>query len=337
MKSDIKMIIESLYDLGVIKRKKRRKKVRKLLSTMKSSSTPMSSSIPSLQETPFKNTSNLQNEYLREQLLTLENANNQKPQFRELENQIENNRIFQNQTQRALLYLHNQSNPIIEEVGYDDDDNIDVASTGGSNNFENEGVDIPVSQSSIFSFFSPKKEIAKMTTPTPFKGMKPLYDSDEEGYASPMNDEMETPQPITPYKRAGMALGVGFKRAEMAMGFGSDDEEPRAKTGGGKKSYNAERKKLLDAYKERGGDDPKILGTTTKKTIEGAIKNLDDLTKYQHLYENILNGDDETLINGDITTLGKLKAEVKKRVGAVNKLKSKKEKTNLKDLVSRKK
>ena len=147
MKSDIKLIIESLYDLGVIQRKKRRKKkVKKMINTVRSSGAPMSqnSSISS-SATPFINTSNLQNEYLREQLLTLENSNAQKPQFRELENQIENNRIFQNQTQRALLYLHNQSNPIIEEVGYDEDDNIDVASTQSSDIFDDDE-DEPVNQ-----------------------------------------------------------------------------------------------------------------------------------------------------------------------------------------------
>jgi hypothetical protein len=327
MKSDIKMIIESLYDLGVIKRKKRRKKKVKKLSTAKSNSAPMSenSSIPSLSSTPFKNTSNLQNEYLREQLLTLENSNAQKPHFREIENQIENNKIFQNQTQRALLYLHNQSNPIIEEIGYDEDDNIDVASTGGSDAFGNEGVNVPVvsqPQSSFFSYFSPRKEIAKMTTPTPFKDVN-IFSSDDEGYASPMNDDFETPKPITP-----------FKRVEMAMGFGSDDEEPRAKAGGGgKRSYNAERKALLDTYKDRGGNDPNILRTTTKKTIQSAINELDDLKKYQSLYENVLGGDDEILINGDIRTLGRLKAEVKEKIKELNK--GKKDKTSVKDLLSR--
>ena len=320
------MIIESLYDLGVIQRKKRRKKkVKKLINIVRSSGAPMSqnSSIPSLQETPFRNTSNLQNEYLREQLLTLENSNAQKPQFRELENQIENNRIFQNQTQRALLYLHNQSDPIIEEIGYDDEDNIDVTSSGGSDAFESEEASEPVSQpqSSMFSFFSPRKEIAKMTTPTPFKGL--TLSSDDEGYASPMNDDFETPKPITP-----------FKRVEMALGFGSDDEDPRARGGGGaKRSYNAERKALLNSYKERGGDDPKILRTTTKKTIEGAIKNLDDLGKYKSLYANVLGGDDETLINGDITTLGRLKTEVKEKIKELNK--GKKGKTTVRELLSR--
>ena len=326
MKSDIKLIIESLYDLGVIQRKKRRKKkVKKLINTVRSSGAPMSqnSSISS-SATPFINTSNLQNEYLREQLLTLENSNAQKPQFRELENQIENNRIFQNQTQRALLYLHNQSNPIIEEIGYDDDDNIDVTSTGGSDGFADEGASEPVKPSLWSSFFSPTQEIGKMTTPAQFKDMKPLYaDSDDEGYASPMNDDFETPKPITP-----------FKRAEMAFGFGSDDEEPRAKAGGGvKRSYNANRKVLLDTYKERGGDDPKILLTTTKKTIEGAIKDLDDLKKYQNLYENVLGGDDDSLISGDITILGKLKAEVKEKIKELNK--GKKDKTSVRELLSR--
>ena len=295
MKSDIKLIIESLYDLGVIQRKKRRKKrVKKLLNT-KSSAPPMSqnSSIPS-SATPFRNTSNLQNEYLREQLLTLENSNAQKPQFRELENQIENNRIFQNQTQRALLYLHNQSNPIIEEIGYDDEDNIDVTSTGGSDAFEDEEASEPVRQGFWGNLFG-----SPNPTPTPMKSFaNNLREEMDEAEASPYNSDLEED------------VGVRVKR-----------------------SYKDNREKLRDVYKEKGGIDPKILGTTTKKSIQNAIKELDDLEKYQHLYENVFGGKDESLINGDITILGRLKTEVKKRVGELNK--GKKDKTTVKELLSR--
>ena len=314
MKSDIKLIIESLYDLGVIQRKKRRKKrVKKLLNT-KSIGAPMpqNSSIPSLQETPFRNTSNLQNEYLREQLLTLENSNAQKPQFRELENQIENNRIFQNQTQRALLYLHNQSNPIIEEIGYDDEDNIDVTSTGGSDGFEDEGASEPVKQTLWGSLFG-----SATPTPTPLKSFaNNLREEMDEFDASPYNSDFEE----TP-----------FKRVEKILGF--DDEE----AGGGgamvKKSYKDNRETLRGIYKEKGGADPKILLTGTKKTIEGAIKNLDDFAKYKSLYANVLGGDDVSLINGDIAILGRLKAEVKEKIRELNK--GKKDKTTVKDLLSR--
>jgi hypothetical protein len=205
MKSDIKLIIESLYDLGIIRRKKRRKKKVKILLNTKYSGAPMSqnSSISS-SAAPFRNTSNLQNEYLREQLLTLENSNAQKPQFRELENQIENNRIFQNQTQRALLYLHNQSNPIIEEIGYDDDDNIDVTSTGGSDGFEDEGASEPVKQTLWGSLFG-----SANPTPTPLKSFaNNLREEMDEFDASPYNSDLEE----TP-----------FKRVEKILGF--DDEE----------------------------------------------------------------------------------------------------------------
>ena len=314
MKSDIKLIIESLYDLGVIQRKKRRKKkVKKLLNTVRSSGAPMSqnSSISS-SATPFINTSNLQNEYLREQLLTLENSNAQKPQFRELENQIENNRIFQNQTQRALLYLHNQSNPIIEEIGYDDDDNIDVTSTGGSDGFGSEEASEPVKQSLWGSLFG-----SANPTPTPLKSFaNNLREEMDEFEASPYNSDIEE----TP-----------FKRVEKILGF--DDEEDG---GGGarvKKSYKDNREELKNIYKEKGGIDPKILLTGTKKTIEGAIKDLDDLEKYQSLYENVLGGNDDILINGDIRVLGRLKKEVKERIRELNK--GKKDKTSVKELLSR--
>ena len=301
MKSDIKLIIESLYDLGVIQRKKRRKKkVKKLINTVRSSGAPMSqnSSIPSLQETPFRNTSNLQNEYLREQLLTLENSNAQKPQFRELENQIEDNRIFQNQTQRALLYLHNQSDPIIEEIGYDNEDNIDVTSTGSSDIFDDEEVSEPVNRGffgAIGGLFSPNP-----STPKEMKSFMNDYKEQMADFeASPNNSDFEE--------------GGGGGRV--------------------KRSYKDNRETLRDIYKEKGGYDPKILSTTTKKTIEGAIKNLDDLAKYKSLYANVLGGDDESLIDGDITILGKLKAQVKERIKELNK--GKKDKTSVKELLSR--
>ena len=86
-------------------------------------------------------------------------------------------------------------------------------------------------------------------------------------------------------------------------------------------------------YKEKGGADPKILLTGTKKTIEGAIKNLDDLEKYQSLYENVLGGNDDILINGDIRVLGRLKKEVIERIRELNK--GKKDKTSVKELLSR--
>lgn len=319
-KSEIKMIIESLYDLGVIQKRKKRKKKR-VNKGMESQ--PITSASSSVDGTPkiFQNTSNLQNEYMREQLLGLENSNAQRPHFRELENQIENNRIFQNQTQRALLYLHNQSNPIIEEIGYDDDDNIDVAASGGSDIFENAGVDSPVvsqPQSTIFSFFN-RSPVAP--TPTPLKSFaKNIREQMDANDASPYNSDKETPKYKSP-----------FKIAEMSLGIDSDDEP---KVGGGvKRSYNADKKKLLDTYKAKGGNDPTILRTTTKKTIEVAIKNLDDLAKYQNLYENILGGEDENLISGDLKTLGKLKAEVKRRVGELNK--GKKDKTKISELLSR--
>ena len=293
MKSDIKLIIESLYDLGVIQRKKRRKKkVKKLLNT-KSNSAPMSqnSSIPS-SATPFQNTSNLQNEYLREQLLTLENSNAQKPQFRELENQIENNRIFQNQTQRALLYLHNQSNPIIEEIGYDDEDNIDVTSTGGIDAFENAEVPEPVRQGFWGNLFG-----SPNPTPTPMKGFANNLREEMDGAeASPYNSDLE--------------------------------EDVRVK-----RSYKDNREELKNIYREKGGQDPKIFATTTKKTIQNAINDLDDLEKYQSLYANVLGGVDETLIDGDITILGRLKKEVKEKIKELNK--GKKDKTSVKDLLSR--
>ena len=302
MKSDIKLIIESLYDLGIIQRKKRRKKrVKKLLNT-KSSGPPMSqnSSIPSLQETPFRNTSNLQNEYLREQLLTLENSNAQKPQFRELENQIENNRIFQNQTQRALLYLHNQSDPIIEEIGYDNEDNIDVTSTGSSDIFDDEEVSEPVVNQGFFGAIGGLFGSPNPSTPKEMKSFMNDYKEQMADFdASPNNSDFEE--------------GGGGARV--------------------KKSYKDNRETLRGIYKEKGGYDPKILSTTTKKTIEGAIKNLDDLAKYKSLYANVLGGDDESLINGDIAILGRLKAEVKEKIRELNK--GKKDKTTVKDLLSR--
>jgi len=303
MKSDIKMIIESLYDLGVIKRKKRRKKKVKKLSTAKSNSAPMSqnSSIPSLQETPFRNTSNLQNEYLREQLLTLENSNAQKPQFRELENQIENNKIFQNQTQRALLYLHNQSNqsnPIIEEIGYDNDDNIDVTSTGSSDIFDDEEASEPVKQG-FFGAIGGLFGSPTQPTPTPMKSfVNNLREQMDDAEASPYNSDFEE--------------GGGAKV---------------------KRSYKDNREELKNIYKGKGGQDPKILSTTTKKTIQNAINDLDDLEKYQSLYENVLGGNDDSLINGDITILGKLKAQVKEKIKELNK--GKKDKTSVKELLSR--
>ena len=292
------MIIESLYDLGIIQRKKRRKKkVKKLLNT-KSNSAPMSqnSSIPSLQETPFRNTSNLQNEYLREQLLTLENSNAQKPQFRELENQIENNRIFQNQTQRALLYLHNQSNPIIEEIGYDDEDNIDVTSSGGSDAFESEEASEPVKQGFWGGLFG-------------------------------------SPNPSTPKE---MKSFMNDYKEQMADFDASPNNSDLDEGGGGakvRKSYKDNRETLRGIYKEKGGYDPKILSTTTKKTIQTAIKELDDLEKYQSLYANVLGGDDESLIGGDIAILGRLKEEVKEKIRELNK--GKKDKTTVKELLSR--
>ena len=302
MKSDIKMIIESLYDLGVIQRKKRRKKkVKKLINIVRSSGAPMSqnSSIPSLQETPFRNTSNLQNEYLREQLLTLENSNAQKPQFRELENQIENNRIFQNQTQRALLYLHNQSNPIIEEIGYDNEDNIDVTSTGSSDIFDDEEVSEPVKQ----------------------------------GFFGAIGGLFGSPNPSTPKE---MKSFMNDYKEEMADFDSSPNNSDLDEGGGGlkvKKSYKDNREELKNMYKGKGGQDPKILSTTTKKTIQNAINDLDDLEKYQSLYENVLGGNDDSLINGDITTLGQLKAQVKEKIKELNK--GKKDKTSVKELLSR--
>ena len=296
------MIIESLYDLGVIQRKKRRKKkVKKLINIVRSSGAPMSqnSSIPSLQETPFRNTSNLQNEYLREQLLTLENSNAQKPQFRELENQIENNRIFQNQTQRALLYLHNQSNPIIEEIGYDNEDNIDVTSTGSSDIFDDEEVSEPVKQ----GFFGAIGGLFGSPNPSTPKEMKSFMNDYKEQIAdfdaSPNNSDLD---------EGGGGLKV-------------------------KKSYKDNREELKNMYKGKGGQDPKILSTTTKKTIQNAINDLDDLEKYQSLYENVLGGNDDSLINGDITTLGILKAQVKEKIKELNK--GKKDKTSVKELLSR--
>ena len=296
------MIIESLYDLGVIQRKKRRKKkVKKMINIVRSSGAPMSqnSSIPSLQETPFRNTSNLQNEYLREQLLTLENSNAQKPQFRELENQIENNRIFQNQTQRALLYLHNQSNPIIEEIGYDNEDNIDVTSTGSSDIFDDEEVSEPVKQ----GFFGAIGGLFGSPNPSTPKEMKSFMNDYKEQIAdfdaSPNNSDLD---------EGGGGLKV-------------------------KKSYKDNREELKNMYKGKGGQDPKILSTTTKKTIQNAINDLDDLEKYQSLYENVLGGNDDSLINGDITTLGILKAQVKEKIKELNK--GKKDKTSVKELLSR--
>ena len=139
-----------------------------------------------------------------------------------------------------------------------------------------------------------------MTTPTQLKGMKPLYaDSDDEGYASPNNSDLDE--------------GGGGARV--------------------KNSYKDNREILKNMYKGKGGQDPKILSTTTKKTIQNAINDLDDLEKYQNLYENVLGGDDESLINGDITILGKLKAQVKEKIRVLNK--GKKEKTSVKELLSR--
>jgi hypothetical protein len=46
-----------------------------------------------------------------------------------------------------------------------------------------------------------------------------------------------------------------------------------------------------------------------------------------------LGGDDESLIDGDITILGKLKAQVKERIKELNK--GKKDKTSVKELLSR--
>ena len=138
----------------------------------------------------------------------------------------------------------------------------------------------------------------------------------EEFDASPYNSDIDDQTP--------------FKKLERFIGF---DEEAE---GGGvriKKSYKDNREELRDIYKGKGGNDPKILGTTTKKTIQNAISDLDDLEKYQSLYENVLGGNDNILINGDITTLGRLKTEVKGKIKELNK--GKKEKTSVKELLSR--
>ena len=322
------MVIESLYDLGVIqkKKKKRRKKKNNKGKVAVQSVHATAQGTPVPQSPMFQNTSNLQNEYMREQLLSLENSNTQRPHIRELENQLENQRIFQNQTQRALLYLHNHSNPIIEEVGYESGDNIDVPSSGGSDAFVDEGVNEPVvyepiKQSSIFSFFTPSKtklpaQMSSAKTPQDFKNFaeqtyRELDDFDDN---TPYNSDLEDEPP----KQKTSFWGIAG-RASGIINDGDEEEQPKPK-----RSYNAEREALIRTYINKGGEE-NILNTTSKRTVQGAMKRLDkkiaDLNKLKEKYENVLGGDDESLINGNISVYDQLKSEVERMEGLVRKSK----------------
>lgn len=295
-KSDIKLIIESLYDLGVITKKKRRRRRRRnarqtIQQQIKSSSEHMTG-YSQANPNYFHNTSNLQNEVLRNSLYQIENEKKLLPQLTDITNKyaIENQQI-----KNGVLYLldkqHNQpeydrfySPPSISRLpstgGYDGEDNIDVSTTTGSDRFEsqkfkkadNEDYLVTNPFETMFnSVFSTPAKIDKKQSEVLFDG------EDEQEDSIPIPPELKIASPRTPVKSSRLQ----------------------------------ERDRLKEIYKQKGGVNNDVMFSQSKLEISGAIKQLDDLVSFKHEYA-LLGGSDNEFINADLKSLTKLKKEVQK-------------------------
>ena len=321
-KSDLKLIVESLYNLGVIKKKKgkgKKKKPSKKTRVKRETSSPLKmkkrknhksveqpteSKSPSITYgIPFQNSSTLQDEVTRTNLKQIENtikaqeeARKLSPQILAIENQLNQNTMDLNRTQKGVVSLYNRAlnyvtrfdEPTVEEVddeGFSDaktgffvDDNIDVPTTSGSDGF-------------TIQETHPQMSIQETQPPRPLS----LWNSLLGGPSSEIK--------LQDAKQSGKQL---FPQE-------SDEEEEQLKTPAPKikKSTIAEREKLKSDYIALGGDDNNILSSTHKKTVQDAIKNLQDLEFLKENYQ-FFGGDDSNLLDGDISVIGRLKNEVKR-------------------------
>jgi hypothetical protein len=141
------------------------------------------------------------------------------------------------------------------------------------------------------------------------KEMAEFLDEPHWGFASPTNREAQELKK-TP---------SSFWETYAGLGDDEEEEEPEHKP---KSNRADERTLLLRQYFNKGGDE-EITHTTRKKTILDAMKRLDkkiaNFEKLKNKYEYILGGNDESLIDGNISVYDRLKTEVEKMEGKVAK------------------
>lgn len=287
--SDIKLIIESLYDLGIISKRKKRRRKRKLrlIQQARSSSSHMTGYSESM-PTTFHNISNMQSEMLRHNLYQLENEKRILPELTNLTSRYENEN---RQLKQGVLYLLDQAHKPESERFYS-------------------APSISRLPSSINSFGDDEEDIPMGNGSESFKSQRVIEPDEEPTISNPLSifrNIFSSPR-APPVEQPDYQFD-GIDEDNIMIPPELKSSSPRAAPS--KPTRLQERDRLKEVYNQKGGVDANILFSQSKMEISGAIKQLDDLNSYKYEYV-LLGGSDNELKNADLKTLTKLKKEVQK-------------------------
>ena len=289
--SDIKLIIESLYDLGIISKRKKRRRKRKLrlIQQQARSSSAHMTGYSETMPTTFHNISNMQSEMLRHNLYQLENEKRILPQLTDLTSRYENEN---RQLKQGVLYLLDQAHKPESERFYS-------------------APSISRLPSSINSFGDDEEDIPMGNGSESFKSQRVIEPDEETSISNPLSlfrNIFSSPPPKAPVIQNDYQFD-GEDEDNIMIPPELKSSSPRATPS--KPTRLQERDRLKDVYTQKGGVDANVLFSQSKMEIAGAIKQLDDLNSYKYEYA-LLGGSDNELKNADLKSLTKLKKEVQK-------------------------
>jgi hypothetical protein len=306
-KNGITLNLKELYDLGIIKKRKKKRRKGKTqgytkMGEPKSDSSQMVGAGYS-QAPIFQNTSNLQNEYMRLRNNQLEDsepsdAGFQNRQMQYLEDRIDkadgNHEYLTNEATKAIQYLLGNGQTRFD--GFSLDDGNDIAQTDGSDYFHSQRNDDPIEEKDD--------------------------DANDEIFSTPTQ---QTPHPAPRTTLLGKAQTQMDRFFNVSGGakiapFESPIADPQTPEPAFHKRGRGVRLTAIDIHnyrqeaREAGITDEGVLGSVTKKTLTGAIHTQKkELARLHHEYAKLGGIDPDVTVSKNIHFVTEAVSELESR------------------------